>query len=195
MDYISISESAETYLLELLDKQDEETTGIKVFVSEAGTPHAETCIAYSKQEDDLSEFETNNSFKFILYLETKSLDFMKDAKVDYSPDKFGGSLTIKAPNAKVPQVSVNSTLEERVNYILYSEINPSLAAHGGEVSLIEIVKEETAVLQFGGGCQGCGMVDLTLRDGVEKTLKENIPELTEIIDSTDHSQTENAYYK
>jgi|TARA_B110000196_G_C20752086_1_gene478120 Fe/S biogenesis protein NfuA len=195
MDYISISESAETYLLELLDKQDEETTGIKVFVSEAGTPHAETCIAYSKQEDDLSEFETNNSFKFILYLETKSLDFMKDAKVDYSPDKFGGSLTIKAPNAKVPQVSVNSTLEERVNYILYSEINPSLAAHGGEVSLIEIVKEETAVLQFGGGCQGCGMVDLTLKDGVEKTLLEQVTELKKVIDVTDHTYRDNAYYK
>ena len=195
MDYINISESAETYLLELLDKQDEETTGIKVFVSEAGTPHAETCIAYSKQEDDLSEFETNNSFKFILYLETKSLDFMKDAKVDYSPDKFGGSLTIKAPNAKVPQVSVNSTLEERVNYILYSEINPSLAAHGGEVSLIEIVKEETAVLQFGGGCQGCGMVDLTLKDGVEKTLLEQVTELKKVIDVTDHTYRDNAYYK
>ena len=195
MDYINISESAETYLLELLDKQDEETTGIKVFVSEAGTPHAETCIAYSKKEDDLSEFETNNSFKFILYLETKSLDFMKDAKVDYSPDKFGGSLTIKAPNAKVPQVSVNSTLEERVNYILYSEINPSLAAHGGEVSLIEIVKEETAVLQFGGGCQGCGMVDLTLKDGVEKTLLEQVTELKKVIDVTDHTYRDNAYYK
>jgi len=195
MDYISISESAETYLLDLLDKQDEETTGIKVFVSEAGTPHAETCIAYSKQEDDLSEFETNNSFKFILYLEIKSLDFMKDAKVDYSPDKFGGSLTIKAPNAKVPQVSVNSTLEERVNYILYSEINPSLAAHGGEVSLIEIVKEETAVLQFGGGCQGCGMVDLTLKDGVEKTLLEQVTELKKVIDVTDHTYRDNAYYK
>ena len=195
MDYINISESAETYLLELLDKQDEETTGIKVFVSEAGTPHAETCIAYSKKEDDLSEFETNNSFKFILYLETKSLDFMKDAKVDYSPDKFGGSLTIKAPNAKVPQVSVNSTLEERVNYILYSEINPSLAAHGGEVSLIEIVKKETAVLQFGGGCQGCGMVDLTLKDGVEKTLLEQVTELKKVIDVTDHTYRDNAYYK
>ena len=51
------------------------------------------------------------------------------------------------------------------------------------------------MLRFGGGCQGCGMVDLTLKDGVEKTLRNNIPELTEIIDSTDHSQTENAYYK
>ena len=61
--------------------------------------------------------------------------------------------------------------------------------------LVEVLEQTKAVLRFGGGCQGCGMVDLTLKDGVEKTLRNNIPELTEIIDSTDHSQTENAYYK
>jgi Fe/S biogenesis protein NfuA len=92
-------------------------------------------------------------------------------------------------------VSDSSSLEERVNYILYSEINPGLAAHGGEVSLIEIIKKETAVLQFGGGCQGCGMVDLTLKDGVEKTLLEQVSELKKVIDVTDHTYRDNAYYK
>jgi Fe/S biogenesis protein NfuA len=195
MEHITISDSAESYLLELLNKQDQGTIGIKVFVSEAGTPHAETCIAYTKEEDDLSGFKIINSYKFPLYLEQKSISFIEEAKVDYSPDKFGGTLTIKAPNAKIPQVSDSSSLEERVNYILYSEINPGLAAHGGEVSLIEIIKKETAVLQFGGGCQGCGMVDLTLKDGVEKTLLEQVSELKKVIDVTDHTYRDNAYYK
>ena len=115
--------------------------------------------------------------------------------MDYSPDKFGGTLTIKAPNAKVPSIGEDASLEEKVNYLLYSEINPSLASHGGEVSLVEIINKETAVLQFGGGCQGCGMVDVTLKDGVEKTLIEEIPELKGITDVTDHSYRENAYYK
>ena len=95
----------------------------------------------------------------------------------------------------MPNLNENSTIEDKINYFLYSEINPSLASHGGEVHLVEVLESTKAVLRFGGGCQGCGMVDLTLRDGVEKTLRYNIPELTEIIDSTDHSQTENAYYK
>ena len=60
---------------------------------------------------------------------------------------------------------------------------------------MEIINEDTAILQFGGGCQGCGMVDLTLKDGVEKTLLENIPELKKVTDITDHSFRENAYYK
>ncbi|MGI9336030.1 MAG: NifU family protein, partial [Gammaproteobacteria bacterium] len=65
----------------------------------------------------------------------------------------------------------------------------------GMVSLIEVVDGDTAVLQFGGGCQGCGMVDVTLKQGVESTLIERVPELKAVRDVTDHSQTENAYYR
>ena len=195
MAAIEITKSAEKYLKELLHKQDSDTVGIKVFVSEPGSPRAETCIAYSKEDDDITEYELFTDYSFSLYQEKKSLTFLEKAVVDYSPDKFGGTLTIKAPNAKVPSIGEDASLEERVNYLLYSEINPSLAAHGGEVSLVEIVNKETAVLQFGGGCQGCGMVDVTLKDGIEKTLIEEIPELKGIADVTDHSYRENAYYK
>ena len=195
MSHIEITKSAEEYLLELLQKQDPDTIGVKVFVSEPGTPRAETCIAYCKKDDDLNNFKSREDLKFDLYLENDSLSYIEDAVVDYSPDKFGGTLTIKAPNAKIPSISKDASLEERVNYVLYSEINPSLASHGGEVSLMEIINEDTAILQFGGGCQGCGMVDLTLKDGVEKTLLENIPELKKVTDITDHSFRENAYYK
>ena len=195
MSSIKITKSAEGYLVELLEKQELDTIGVKVFVSDPGSPRAETCIAYCKNDDDISEYELREDLSFKLYLEKKSLSFIEDAIVDYSPDKFGGTLTIKAPNAKVPSVSEDASLEERVNYLLYTEINPSLASHGGEVSLVEIMNEETAVLQFGGGCQGCGMVDVTLKDGVEKALIEGIPELKGITDVTDHSYRENAYYK
>ena len=195
MAEIKITKSAEKYLDDLLDNQGEDTVGIKIFVTEPGSPRAETCIAYAKQEDDLSGYTVKTGFKFPLYLEEISLKFIEDAKVDYSPDKFGGNLTIKAPNAKLPQIASDGSIEEKINYVLYSEINPGLAAHGGEVLLVEVVDEKTAVLQFGGGCQGCGMVDLTLKDGVERTLLEKIPELNKILDVTDHSYRENAYYK
>ena len=195
MDEMTITASAETYLQDLLASQDDDTCGIKIFVSEPGTPRAETCIAYAKGDENLSEFLSIDEFEFNLFLEEKSLDFLKDAVVDYSPDKFGGTLTIKAPNAKLPQISENASIEDKINYVLYSEVNPGLAAHGGEVSLIEVIDEETAILQFGGGCQGCGMVDLTLKDGVEKTLLEQIDGLKSVKDVTDHSYRENAYYK
>tara|TARA_B100000427_G_scaffold79823_1_gene65125 strand:- start:2396 stop:2983 length:588 start_codon:yes stop_codon:yes gene_type:complete len=195
MSELNITSSAEKYLKELLENQDEETIGIKIFITEPGTPRAETCLAYCKKEDVLEDFKLNESYVFEVYIEEKSEIFLEDAIVDYSPDKFGGTLTIKAPNSKVPSIGEGASLEERINYILYSEINPGLASHGGEVSLIEILEGEQAVLQFGGGCQGCGMIDLTLKDGVEKTLVEMIPEITSVIDATDHSYRENAYYK
>ena len=195
MDEMTITLSAQDYLFDLLSNQEDDTSGIKIFVSEPGTPRAETCIAYSKKDEDFSSFRLIDEFRFKLYLEEKSIDFLKNAEVDYSPDKFGGTLTIKAPNAKLPQISENASIEDKINYVLYSEVNPGLAAHGGEVSLIEVLDEETAILQFGGGCQGCGMVDLTLKDGVEKTLLEQVDGLKSVQDVTDHSYRENAFYK
>ena len=195
MEEMSITPSAETYLQALLSSQEDGTCGIKIFVSEPGTPRAETCIAYAKDDEDLSKFRLINEFEFSLFLEENSINFLLDAEVDYSPDKFGGTLTIKAPNAKLPQISENATIEDKINYVLYSEVNPGLASHGGEVSLIEVLDGEKAILQFGGGCQGCGMVDLTLKDGVEKTLLEQVDGLKSVQDVTDHSYRDNAYYK
>jgi Fe/S biogenesis protein NfuA len=68
-----------------------------------------------------------------------------------------------------------------------------LASHGGEVSLLEVTDNKVAILKFGGGCQGCSSVDVTLKHGVEKTLLERIPELTAINDQTDHSDNSSAY--
>ena len=194
MSNVEITESAVNYLKDLLESQ-EEPTNIKIFVSDPGTMKAETCIVYCKvgeeeQDDILMDIKDINVF-----LENESISFLEDCKVDYHPDKFGGQLTIRAPNAKIPSLSNDSSIEEKINYYLYSEINPSLASHGGEVSLVEVIDSSKAVLRFGGGCQGCGMVDLTLKNGVEKTLKDNIPEISEIIDSTDHSFKDNAFYK
>ena len=120
--------------------------------------------------------------------------FLEEAVVDFAQDQMGGQLTIKAPNAKMPQVNDDSPLEDRINYLLYNEVNPSLAAHGGEVSLVEITDDKFAVLRFGGGCQGCSAVSVTLKDGVEKTLLQELPQLKGVRDLTDHSDRSNAFY-
>ena len=191
---ITFTEAAQKYLAQLLEKQGVEGTGVRLFVSNPGTPYAETCLAYCKpgeeQEDDL-KLELDY---FNCYVEELSEPFLDEAVVDFAEDKLGGQLTIKAPNAKLPKVNDDSPLDMKVNYYLQMEINPGLASHGGMVSLVEL-DDGVAVLQFGGGCQGCAAVDLTLKDGVEKTLMERIPELKGVRDVTDHSNTENAFYK
>ncbi len=190
---VTITESAQEYLSELLSKQ-EDALGVRVFINQPGTPRAETCIAYCR-EGDVQEGDQQEVLpRFNVWYEAKSLPFLEDALVDYAKDRMGGQLTIKAPNAKLPRVDDNSSLEDRVNYVLYNEVNPALAAHGGEVSLVEITETNVAILQFGGGCQGCSAVDQTLKGGVEKTLLEQIPQLTGVSDTTDHSDTSQAYY-
>jgi len=191
---VDISQAAQAYLQELLSKQ-EDGCGIRIFVAQPGTPNAETCIAYCRPGEQQDEDRPVEYDGFTAWFESRSEPYLLDAVVDFQEDRMGGQLTIKAPNARVPSVDENSPLEDRINYVLYNEINPGLAAHGGQVSLVEIVDETAAVLQFGGGCQGCAAVDITLKQSVEASLLAQVPELTEIRDVTDHTNTENAYYR
>lgn len=193
---INITESAQEYLKELLDKQNVEGIGVRIFVEKAGTPYAECCMAYCTPEEIVETDALIPLKDFTAYIDNDSITYLEDATINYAADRMGGQLTFRAPKSKVPQLGDNASLEERINHILYSEINPSLATHGGFVSLLELVDNNTvAVLQFGGGCQGCSAVDMTLKQGVEKTLVERIPELVAVRDLTDHSKAENAYFK
>jgi Fe/S biogenesis protein NfuA len=190
---VTITESAQEYLAELLSKQ-EDALGVRVFINQPGTPRAETCIAYAR-EGDVEEGDEERKYEaFTAWFDVRSIPYLEDALVDYSKDRMGGQLTIKAPNAKMPRVDENSPLEDRINYVLYNEVNPALAAHGGEVSLVEVTEDAYAVLQFGGGCQGCSAVDQTLKGGVEKTLMEQLPQLKGVRDMTDHTDRSQAYY-
>ncbi len=191
---IDISEAAQDYLKDLLSRQ-EEGCGIRIFVAQPGTPHAETCIAYCRPGEAAEDDVPVEYGAFTAYFEKRSEPYLVDAAVDFQEDRMGGQLTIKAPNARTPSVGPDSPIEDRINYVLYNEINPGLASHGGMVTLVEVVDGDTAVLQFGGGCQGCAAVDITLKQGVEKALIEQVPELAAIRDATDHTVTEHAYYR
>ena len=192
---IDITDSAQEYLAELLEKQNVEGIAVRIFITQPGTPYAETCLAYCRPGEEEPTDVTLELEKINVFLDKNSLAFLEEAVVDFNADRMGGQLTIKAPNAKMPKVNADSPLEDRINYVLYSKINPGLAAHGGEIKLVELTEQQYAVLAFGGGCQGCAAVDLTLKDGVEKTLMERIPELAGIRDVTDHTDTTNAYYR
>jgi Fe/S biogenesis protein NfuA len=192
---IVITASAQAYLKELLDKQDKPQMAVRIFVEKPGTAYAECCMAYCPANEQQTDDIALQCEGFVAWIEASSVPFLEDATVDYAKERMGGQLTFRAPKSKVPRLGDNASLEERINHVLYAEINPSLASHGGMVTLKEIIDNgETAILQFGGGCQGCSAVDLTLKQGVEKTLLEQIPELKRIQDATDHSQKEHAYY-
>ena len=84
-------------------------------------------------------------------------------------------------------------LKTRVQDLIDTMINPAVAGHGGYVELID-VQESRVYLQMGGGCQGCGAADVTLKSGIERLIKEELPEITEVLDTTDHASGSNPYY-
>jgi Fe/S biogenesis protein NfuA len=84
-------------------------------------------------------------------------------------------------------------LKTRVQELIDSMINPAVAGHGGYVELID-VQDNRVYLQMGGGCQGCGAADVTLKSGIERLIKDEIPEVTEVLDTTDHAAGNNPYY-
>jgi Fe/S biogenesis protein NfuA len=125
-----------------------------------------------------------------LYLDPESAQNLDGATLDYVDDISGSGLKFDNPNRTT---LAGNPLATRVQTLLDDRVNPGLAGHGGVVSLVDI-QGARVVLQFGGGCQGCGMVDVTLKDGVAATLQQEIPEISEVLDVTDHEAGENPYY-
>ena len=119
---IDISPRAEEHLRQLLSQQ-EDDCGIRIFVEYPGTPNAETNIAYCRPNEVQNGDEAFEYNGFTAWFEERSMRYLEDAVVDFQEDRMGGQLTIKAPNARVPNVSLDSPIEDRINYVLYNEIN------------------------------------------------------------------------
>ncbi|AMO80407.1 Fe-S biogenesis protein NfuA [Obesumbacterium proteus] len=190
---IRITEAAQEHFAKLLANQ-EAGTQIRVFVINPGTPTAECGVSYCPP-DAVEANDTKLDFeKLSAYVDDVSAPYLEDAEIDFVTDQLGSQLTLKAPNAKIRKVDDDAPLIERVEYVLQSQINPQLAGHGGKVTLMEITEEGIAILQFGGGCNGCSMVDYTLKEGIEKELLQKFPELKGVRDLTEHERGEHSYY-
>ncbi|MGV3001994.1 Fe-S biogenesis protein NfuA [Vibrio sp.] len=192
-DTITITESAQEHFAKLLEQQTNETH-IRVFVVNPGTPSAECGVSYCPPES-VEASDTIFEFKgFNAYVDELSLPFLEEAEIDFVTDKMGSQLTLKAPNAKMRKLDDDAPLMARVEYAIQTQVNPQLASHGGHVSLISISDDGVALVQFGGGCNGCSMVDVTLKEGIEKQLVDQFAgELTAVRDSTEHQAGDHSY--
>jgi len=118
----------------------------------------------------------------------RSVQYLEGTTLDYKETLMGGGFSFDNPNP----LWVDE-LSKAVADIISSEVNPVVASHGGHVDLIG-VDDGKAIIAFGGGCQGCGMVDVTLKQGVEVMIKDNVPGISEVIDATDHAAGTNPFY-
>ena len=122
------------------------------------------------------------------FIEARNAQYLDGIAIEFDGGE-GGMLQFENPNP-IWRDEVSKQLQE----LFDTQINPQIASHGGSVALLEVDLPK-AYIELGGGCVGCGMVDVTLKQGIEVAMKELIPELTEVIDSTDHGAGDNPYYK
>jgi Fe/S biogenesis protein NfuA len=192
---IKVTTTAQKYLKDLLSKQDKPGMSVRVFITDPGTSKAETCLSYCRPNQELASDKLLEFNDLRFFIDAASVAYLQDASIDFVENDSGGEIVIKAPNAKMENITTESPINVQINYILDNDINPGLAEHGGFARLVEYDEQtHIAVLAFGGGCQGCSQIDATVKGYVEKTLMDKIPQLKGITDVTDHTDLSHAYY-
>ncbi|OGF13041.1 MAG: Fe/S biogenesis protein NfuA [Candidatus Eisenbacteria bacterium RBG_16_71_46] len=126
---------------------------------------------------------------FTVLVDAESATHLAGASVDYVETAQGGGFKIENPNPLWTDPRARAVQE-----VIDRDINPAVASHGGFVTLLD-VRDDVAYIALGGGCQGCGMVDVTLKQGIEVRIREAVPGIREIVDSTDHAGGSNPYYR
>ena len=160
-----------------------------------------TDYTYDLAFDEVSKLEENDDVSvqggLTVVVAADSIDDMRGATLDIPRTSGQGGLVIRNPNKPNPLVGRNIELTgdiaDKVRQLLAEAVNPSLASHGGFADLVG-VDGTTVFITMGGGCQGCSMSAATLREGIQVAIKEAIPEVTEIIDATDHDAGDNPFY-
>ena len=142
-------------------------------------------VSSDDRKDDDVELELE---EMRVLVAARSVQYLEGATIDYKETLMGGGFSFDNPNP----LWVDE-LSKAVAEIIASEVNPVVASHGGHVDLIG-VDSGKAIIAFGGGCQGCGMVDVTLKQGVEVMIKDSVPGISEVVDATDHAAGTNPFY-
>ncbi|QCI20665.1 NfuA family Fe-S biogenesis protein [Buchnera aphidicola (Brachycaudus cardui)] len=190
---ITVSKNAQKHFQTLL-LQEPSDTHIRVFVINPGTINAECGIAYCPA-NEIEESDIQLKYdQFFIYVNKNIISYLKNAEIDILIDKVSSQLTLKAPYIKNNNFKKSSLLEEKIKYFLNEKINPHLSMHGGKVHLIEISKKGVAKIQFSGGCNGCSMIGLTLKEAVEKKILNAFPEIKQVSDDTDHLHGKHSFY-
>lgn len=189
---IKVTEVAQEKIMEAIDNYKDPVKGVRALASARSPFKIDYALAFVPENGDKENDEVINFDNFSIYIDAENTKYFEGVTLDYQDSLRGGGFTfVDVP--KVPK-EFKGTLAEKIIQVIDEQINPQIADHGGYVSLID-VKGTEVIIQMGGGCQGCGMANVTLKNGVEVALKEAIPEITAVYDVTDHASGKNPYYK
>ena len=186
---LTITEKAQEMLGEFADSADEGVELIlRVEIVGRGPKGFQYDLQFVGREDSKEDDIVLDIDGMSVLVAARSAQYLEGTTLDYKETLMGGGFSFDNPNP----LWVDE-LSKAVAEIIASEVNPVVASHGGHVDLVG-VDDGKAIIAFGGGCQGCGMVDVTLKQGVEVMIKDNVPGISEVIDATDHAAGTNPFY-
>ncbi len=179
-------------LSEVIGSQPKPVAGLRLQI--AGRLHGEFQHVLSiveRGQEDASDLSVQaKGLPVPVFIEGKNAPYLADLRVHYEykgADHSG--LEFSNPN----RLWLGET-EQQIQAIIDTQLNPAIAAHGGYVNLLA-VEGLVAYIEMGGGCQGCGMADVTLKQGIEASIVGVVPGIERIVDTTDHASGSNPYYQ
>jgi Fe/S biogenesis protein NfuA len=187
---LTITDTAKQQIVSIMESQGRQGDGLRLGIvgrSSAGFRYTMNLVEEGQESPD-DVLVDSGAFK--VFMDPQSAPHLDGVTVDYIDDGLHGS-GFKIDN---PNPVWTDPLALQIQSLLDERINPGVASHGGHVELLD-VKDGTVFVRLGGGCQGCGMVDVTLRQGIEALIREEIPEIQQVVDTTDHAAGSNPYYQ
>lgn len=185
---ITVTETARRKIVELLKDEGREGLAVRFATEGRGPVTFKYRLGFEAPESKRADDTVVEAGGFEVWVDAGSVADLKGATIDYVETLQESGFRIDNPNSPW-----QDPLAREVARVLEQEINPAVAMHGGYVALLD-VQDGVVYISMNGGCQGCGMANVTLKSGIEARLKEVVPGVKEVLDTTDHASGTNPYY-
>jgi Fe/S biogenesis protein NfuA len=186
---ITITETASEKIMELMESKGLAGHALRIAITGRGPAGFMYQLQFLPEENQDSEDKHIDAGPFRVLVDPETAPNLQGSTLDFVDEISARGFNIENPNPLW-----TDPLALSIQEVLDTRINPQVAGHGGYVSLLD-VRGDTAFIALGGGCQGCGLADVTLKQGIEVMIKESIPQITRVIDSTDHASGQNPFYQ
>lgn len=186
---INLTDTARQKFVEFLEAEEDDGASIRLAVAGRGRHGLNYQLDVVNEADEAGNHIVLDQGAFRILVDPESAEQLDGVEIDFLKRGLESGFHFENPNSKWKDPTAKA-----VQDVLDREINPSVASHGGFVTLLD-VKGSTAYIELGGGCQGCGMADVTLKQGIEVAIMEAVPKIQTVLDRTDHASGENPYFQ
>lgn len=185
---LNVTEDAKEKIQSVIEDQGLEVEGLRISISGRSASAFEYGLGLEVEPDPGDIVVDCGEFK--VFIDPESAENLKGATVDYVEDLNSSGFKIDNPNTP----TWDNPKAQAIQQLIDERINPAVASHGGQIDLLDVT-DDSIYIHMGGGCQGCGMANVTLKHGIEGMVQEHFPEIKNIIDTTDHAAGANPYYQ